>query len=518
MNRIAIVSNRLPPLDREMATAGGLAVGLSAALAESGGAWLGWDGTVAAAPDGRPQVRQSDPFTVLCLTLSEAEHAGYYVGFANRTLWPLLHGRTDLVRFDPSAFETYRAVNARFARRLADNGAPSDAIWVHDYHFFCLGEELRRLGVDLPIGFFLHVPFPSPDALSALPCHRALLGALSAYDLVGFQTENDLRNCREYAMRHLRATVSSDGAVTAPGWRIRTGVFPIGIDTQSFAALAASEQVRCLGQRMGGCFRDRLGMIGVDRLYYTNGLEPRLRAFERMLLRDPLRRQRAFLLQIAAPSREEVPEYLLLRDELEALTGRINARHATVDWTPVRYINRTFNQVRLAALYRLSRVGLVTPIRDGMNMVAKEYVAAQSPDDPGVLVLSRFAGAAERLTGALLVNPFDVDGMAAAMGQALDMSRDERHARWSEMIVELRAHDVHAWREDFLHSLFEARSHRPISRRREFGLGAPPRRASRSDGAQGSRDRIIESGWDPALASGVRERGAERTTACAREP
>ena len=336
--------------------------------------------------------------------------------------------------------------------------------------------------------------------------------------LCQFQTENDLRNFREYAMRHLSATVCSDGAVTAPGWRIRTGVFPIGIDTQGFAALAASEEVRCLGQRLGRCFRDRLGMIGVDRLDYTKGLEPRLRAFERMLLCDPLRRQRAFLLQIAAPSREEVPEYLRLRDELEALTGRINARHATVDWTPVRYINRTFSQVRLAALYGLSRVGLVTPIRDGMNLVAKEYVAAQSAEDPGVLVLSRFAGAAERLTGALLVNPFDVDGMAAAMGRALDMPRDERHARWSEMIVELRAHDVHAWREDFLRSLFEARRDRPTSRRLEFGLGAPRRPASRSDGAQGARDRIIESGWGSALASGDRERGAERRTACAGAP
>ncbi len=453
MTRIAIVSNRLPPLDRDDASAGGLAVGLSAALEDSGGTWLGWDGTVASAPDGAARIQQSAPYRVVSLALSEQEHAGYYIGFSNRTLWPLFHGRADLVRFDPSAFATYRAVNARFAKQLAAGAGNHDLIWVHDYHFLCLGQELRRLDIKLPTGFFLHVPFPPPDTLTALPCHRELIGALSAFDLVGFQTEGDVRNFHEYAVRHLGGTISADGTVFALGRRFRTGAFPIGIDTRRFAELAVSKEAGLLRDRLGGCFRGHLGIIGVDRLDYTKGLEHRLRAFERMLESTPRHPGRAFLLQIAAPSRVDIPEYNELKGELEALSGRINARHARIDWTPVRYINRTFSQTRLAALYRLSRVGLVTPLRDGMNLVAKEYVAAQSAADPGVLVLSRFAGAAERMTAALLVNPFDIDGMAKATSRALDMSLDERRERWSDLVSEIRDHDVHGWRDDFLRAL-----------------------------------------------------------------
>lgn len=459
MSRIAVVSNRLPPLDGKTASAGGLAVGLGATLADSGGTWLGWDGSVASTPESGARIRKSDPYSVISLSLTEKEYGGYYIGFANRTLWPLFHGRADLFRYDPSEFAVYRAVNARFAEQLARDVENTDAIWVHDYHFFCLGEALRRHGVDLPTGFFLHIPFPAADTLSALPCHREIIGALSAFDLVGFQTENDLSNFFEYTVRHLGARVSADGTVTARGRQFRAGVFPIGIDTQRFAELAASKGASALRERLGGCFHNQIGMIGVDRLDYTKGLDYRLRAFERMVQSAPPSHQRAFLLQIAAPSREEVPEYCELRAELEALSGRINARHAGVDWTPVRYINRTFSQASLAALYRLSRVGLITPLRDGMNLVAKEYVAAQNPDDPGVLVLSRFAGAAERMTAALLVNPYDVDGMATAMRRALEMSLEERRERWSELIAEIREHDVHKWRDEFLRVLFETRHH-----------------------------------------------------------
>lgn len=466
MTRIAVVSNRLPSLDRDEASAGGLAVGLGAALEDSGGTWLGWDGTVSSARDGAAPIQQPAPYRVVSLALSEHEYDGYYIGFANRTLWPLLHDRADLVRFDPSEFTTYRAVNARFARQLAAGAGSHDLIWVHDYHFLCLGQELRRLGVERPTGFFLHVPFPAPDTLTALPCHRELFGALSAFDLVGFQTEADVRNFRDYAVRHLGGAISADGTVCALGRRFRTGAFPIGIDTRRFAALAVSKEAASLRDRLAGCFRDQLGIIGVDRLDYTKGLEHRLRAFERMLQTRQGHTGQAFLLQIAAPSREDIPEYNDLKHELEVLSGRINARHARVDWTPVRYINRTFSQARLAALYRLSRVGLVTPLRDGMNLVAKEYVAAQSAADPGVLVLSRFAGAAERMTAALLVNPFDIDGMAKATSRALDMSLDERRERWSELVSEIRDHDVHGWRDDFLCALLAGSGRQDLKDRR----------------------------------------------------
>ncbi len=453
MSRIAIVSNRLPPLDRDEASAGGLAVGLSAALERSAGTWFGWDGTITSEPDDGVRVQRSEPFAVVSLSLSEREHAGYYIGFANRTLWPLLHGRIDLVHFNPSDFAAYRAVNTRFAKTLAAHAESHDLIWVHDYHFLLVGQELRRLGISLPMGFFLHIPFPAADTLAALPCHRELIEALSAFDLVGFQTDKDVRNFHEFVVRHLGGTVSGDGTVFALGRRFKTGAFPIGIDTRRFAELAASEEAGMLRDRLRGCFHDQVGMIGVDRLDYTKGIPYRLQAFERMLETVPRFRMQTFLLQIAAPSRETIPEYRDLKSELEALSGRINARHATIDWTPIRYINRTFSQMRLAALYRLSRVGVITPLCDGMNLVAKEYVAAQSAADPGVLVLSCFAGAAERLTGALLVNPYDVGGMAKAMQQALEMSLDERRERWSEMITELRAHDIHGWRDEFIRVL-----------------------------------------------------------------
>ncbi|SMF27919.1 trehalose 6-phosphate synthase [Tistlia consotensis] len=476
MTRIAIVSNRLPSLDRQAASAGGLAVALSAALAESGGMWLGWNGTVSSEPDDGVRLRQSTPYEIVSLALSEQEHAGYYQGFANRVLWPLLHGRMDLVRFDPQEFAIYRGVNARFAKQLAARAAGADVIWVHDYHFLLLGEELRRLGVGTAAGFFLHVPFPAPDTLLVLPRSRQIVRALTAFDLVGFQTQNDLRNFREFVVRHLGGTVSDDGSVQVPGRRFVADAFPIGIDTRRFTELAASKEAGQLRARLSGCLGGQLGMIGVDRLDYTKGLEHRLLAFERMLEARPARRQRASLLQIAAPSREGIPEYHDLKDRLESLSGRINARHATIDWTPVRYLNRAFSQTRLAALYRLSRIGLVTPLRDGMNLVAKEYVAAQRSDDPGVLVLSHFAGAAERLRGALLVNPYDIGSMAGAMRQALDMSLDERRERWSAMIAELRDNDVHRWRDDFLGALLASRA------RSNRGSAAPGPSAEPNDG------------------------------------
>lgn len=456
MNRIVIVSNRAPQPGSLEIDAGGLAVGLRAALEKTGGLWLGWSGRICDAPNQEARIQQAGPFTLATLDLSEAEHGGYYAGFANRSLWPLLHGRVDLMRFDGAEWAAYRSVNEAFARRLAPLRGPRDLVWVHDYHLMLLGQALRRLGVDAPLGFFLHVPFPAPDVMTALPCHEELVRALSAYDLVGFQTANDLRNFQELVSR-LGGSVSDDGRVLAFGASFRTGAFPIGIDAARFGALAASPEVEKLCGRLRPCFDGCLGIVGVDRLDYTKGLVHRLRAFERLLETAPGYRGRTLLIQIAAPSRETVPEYADLKGEIEALSGRINAQHADLDWTPIRLLNRAVSHARIAALFRLSRIGLVTPLADGMNLVAKEYVAAQSPDDPGVLVLSQFAGAARQLNAALIVNPHDVDGMARALRDALEMPLSERHARWAEMLAGLREHDIHAWRDRFLEGLRSAR-------------------------------------------------------------
>lgn len=453
MARIAIVSNRLPALAGKDQAAGGLAFALRAALDKSGGTWFGWDARSSGGQNGKIVVHQSSPFTLAGLPLTEREYAGYYRGFANRVLWPLLHGRTDLVRFDRSDYATYRAVNEKFARSIAPLVQDHDLIWVHDFHLAFLAQAFRQDGINLPIGFFLHVPFPAPDVLATLPCHFDLVRALCAYDLVGFQTENDLRNFHEYVRRHLDGAVCGDGTVFALGRKFKTGAFPIGIDTRNFQELAASKKAAKLRQHLESCFHNQFGIVGVDRLDYTKGLKYRFRAFERLLESLPDYRRRVFLLQVAAPSREDVPEYAELRAQLDTLVGEINARHGGPDWTPVRYINRSMSQVRLTALYRLGRVGLVTPLRDGMNLVAKEYVAAQDPDDPGVLVLSQFAGAAERLEGALLVNPYDVDEVVEALHRALQMPLEERLARWTEMMAELRAHDIHDWRRRFISAL-----------------------------------------------------------------
>ncbi|MDN2565555.1 trehalose-6-phosphate synthase [Aquibium sp. A9E412] len=486
MSRVAIVSNRLPPIDRAKASAGGLATGLGAALNELGGTWIGWDGRPDCAAGDRLRFHTAGAYKVAALPLSQAECDGYYLGFANRTIWPLFHGRTDLLRYDPQEFATYRAVNARFARAVVEAAADHDCVWVHDYHFFLLARELRRLGMTVPVGFFLHIPFPSPDVLEALPGHRALVEALAAYDLVGFQTENDRRNFAAYVGQRLGWRVDADGTVHTPDGRFSVGVFPIGIDTARFAELAAEAGDSRADGALRAAFAERLGMIGVDRLDYTKGLPQRLDAYERLLETAPELRRRIFLLQIAAPSREDIPEYAELKRALDIKSGRLNARFGELDWTPVRYINRAFGQQRLAALYRLSRVGLVTPLRDGMNLVAKEYVAAQDPADPGVLVLSTFAGAAERLSGALLVNPYDVDGLARAMRRALAMPHAERRARWAEMIAELRAHDVHRWRRDFLAALVSAGMARAVPARRQVPVLAFSRQG-RGDGRAEAR-------------------------------
>jgi len=459
MGRLVVVSNRVPSLSE--AAAGGLAVGLKAALEESGGLWFGWSGRLS--DDSRPGISEVDSFRLATIDIPQEDFEAYYNGCANRTLWPLLHGRLDLAHFETGDYPAYRRVNALFADSLLPLLEPDDTVWIHDYHLIPLGRELRRRGLRAPLGFFLHTPFPGPDIISALPWQHDLADDLAAYTLVGFQTHRDCRNFRDFIERDIGGSVSADGQARADGHRFQIGAFPISIDVDRFSSLAASPETRRLLGRLQACVDPWHGVIGVDRLDYSKGLPERFTAFGAFLEAFPQYQGKASLTQIAVPSRESVPEYMRLKQELEAMVGRINGRYAELDWLPIRYLNTSFSQGRLAALYRCNRVGLVTPLRDGMNLVAKEYVAAQNPQDPGVLILSRFAGAAEELDSALTVNPYDVDGVSRALDAAFAMSLSERRARWQAMMGVLRRNDIADWRRNFLASL--AGAHGPVGSR-----------------------------------------------------
>src|SRR5690606_4974109 len=453
--RLVIVSNRvaLPGESR----AGGLAVALQAALEDQGGLWFGWSGKIDPQRSGRLQKQRAGDIDYATIDLSRRDHADYYNGFANRSLWPLLHFRMDLVDYSRETYAAYRRVNALFAQKLAPMLRDDDVIWVHDYHLIPLASILRELDVRAKLGFFLHVPMPSSDLLAALPQDERLFEGPSSYDLVGFQTERDLERFQDYVRLYGRGRVVSPGVLeTAGGRRLRAGAFPISIDTAHIveqARQAASKpSVRNLRESLSG----RALAIGVDRLDYSKGMPERFRAFERFLKRHPQQHGKLTFLQIAPVSRGDVAEYRNLRRELEQLAGHINGEHARPDWTPMRYVNSNYAHPTLTGFYRMARVGLVTPLRDGMNLVAKEYVASQDPDDPGVLVLSTFAGAARELDSALLVNPYDLDGVADAIARAARMRLDERRERWQAMMERLRSHDITRWRKDYLAALAAA--------------------------------------------------------------
>lgn len=451
MSRLIVVSNRVPSVTSGKVT-GGLVVALKAALEENGGLWFGWSGELPAVPKSEPTLASVGAFSLATIDLSPEDFEGYYTQHANRALWPLLHGRVDLSLFDPEHYRAYRRVNLQFASALGSLIRDGDMIWIHDYHLIPLAAELRRRGVSAPIGFFLHTPFPSPDTIACLPPYREMLTELASYDLVGFQTSNCLQNYRDAMDRHLRASIVQN-AITVNGHSSLAGCYPIGIDTAGFSELARSETVRQISGRLKKCMGDEGWVVGVERLDYTKGLVERFEAFEALLENENKLRGKLSLVQIAAPSRESVSEYREMQSRLEAISGRINGRHGDFDWTPIRYLNRSFSQPQLAALYRLSKIGLVTPLRDGMNLVAKEYVAAQDPEDPGVLVLSRFAGAAEELTSALIVNPYDRSGVAAALKRALEIPLEERRARWRKMMQHLLRTDVYRWSRNFVRDL-----------------------------------------------------------------
>jgi len=454
MSRLIVISNRVSmPTGAGAASTGGLAMALSAALQEYRGVWFGWSGKTTAEFTGQLSMSRVSGVTIATVDLAEQDAHEYYNGFANETLWPLCHYRLDLTAFERSFGQGYDRVNRLLAETVRPLIEPDDLIWVHDYHLIPLGRELRRLGVTNRIGFFLHIPWPARQLVAALPRHRQLVESLFDYDLIGFQTEEWLQPFHNYLEQELAGEVLPGGRVRAFGRTIAAGAFPIGIDAEAFGKVTRGATASQARRQTLASVTDRSLMVGVDRLDYSKGLEERFLAYEQFLTDNPQWRERVQLLQIAPPSREEVDAYQNIRASLEALTGRINGTFSTVDWTPVRYVNRAYGRDKLAGIYSAARIALVTPLRDGMNLVAKEYVAAQRPEDPGVLILSRFAGAALQMREALIVNPYSREDVSEAIKRGLAMPLDERRRRWEGLMQGVQNDDVGAWRDRFVEAL-----------------------------------------------------------------
>ncbi|WP_370205255.1 alpha,alpha-trehalose-phosphate synthase (UDP-forming) [Pararhodobacter marinus] len=439
--RLIVVSNRIPSAT---GGAGGVIVALHDALSATGGLWIGAEADPVETPGESLRVLSSQPYSRLGYQLSHQEIEHFYLGYSNSVLWPLCHRRPDLVDLKPAYEESYRAVNRRVARMIAAIARPEDTIWVHDYHFFPLAAELRALRLQNRIGFFLHIPFPSLGDLSVLSQPADFAEWLGHYNLVGLQTLSDVARALEMFRADPRAEFLMDGTVKFRDRITSVRSFPIGIDVEQFQKDAAAQDEQPLGKEAPESY-----FIGVDRLDYSKGLPNRFRAFGRYLENRPPD-QRPCLVQIAPPSRERVQAYHDITRELEEIAGHLNGTFAELDWTPLRYIHRSVPRHRLARLFRGARGCLVTSYADGMNLVAKEYVAAQDPDDPGVLILSRLAGAAEELSAALLINPYDIDDIAGAIRQAVSMPLAERQRRHAACLKAVMANDATGWARSFV--------------------------------------------------------------------
>jgi trehalose 6-phosphate synthase len=463
MSRLVAVSNRIA-VPKRGAVPGGLAVGLMNAIQARRGLWFGWDGETAENAADEPSVSRKDGVTFASIDFDQAEYRDFYLGFCNGALWPLFHYFVDGFRYSDVQYEAYQRMNQRYARLLQPLLEPDDLIWVHDYHLFPLAQRLREAGVKQPIGLFLHIPFPNIEVLRVLPVYGDLLQAMLAYDVLGFQTETD-RDAFLGAVAYVwgAQALSGDHSVTVGGRRVATGVFPIGVDVDAIQREATESLVTEPVKRMITGLLGRKLMIGVDRLDYSKGLVERFKAYERFLETHPENQNRVSFLQIAPLSRSDVRAYAEIRRDLEQTTGRTNGRFADTDWTPIRYLNRNFPHDVLMGFMRSALVGIVTPVRDGMNLVAKEFVAAQDPADPGVLILSTLAGAARELGSALLVNPYDSRGMAHAIQQAFNMQLAERRERHQAMLEVLRRNSIDHWHSSFvgmLEALLAPRLHR----------------------------------------------------------
>ena len=453
---LVVVANRLP-LDDNLApdgacewrrSPGGLASALHAILQQTPATWVGWGGGIGPAP-ALPDIGS---LRLRPMALTEEELRGYYEGFANSTLWPLYHDAVQQPVFDRGWWETYRSVNRRFAEATAEVAEPGAAVWVQDYHLQLVPQLLRELRPDLLIGFFLHVPFPPPELFMQLPRRVELLRGMLGADLVGFQRPQAAHNVAQLAAKLLGAQ-GADAAIMLDGRVIRTDAFPVSIDVAEIEALAARPYVRNQARQL----RRNLGahkkvLLSVDRLDYTKGIEHRLTAYSELLRDGRVKLRDTVVVQVAVPSRERVDSYRALRDRIEREVGRINGEYGRVGEPAIHYLNQSFDRADLAALYQTADVMVVTPLRDGMNLVAKEYVAARA-DDAGALVLSEFAGAAAELEDAFQVNPHDVDGLKETLLRAMDADPADLAARMSAMRAHITDHDIHAWARAYLTAL-----------------------------------------------------------------
>jgi trehalose 6-phosphate synthase len=454
MSGLVVVSNRVAPITEGEPTAGGLAAGVLDALKQKGGIWFGWSGEITDDTVAAPHVERTvGQITLYTVDLSRRDYDEFYRGFANGTLWPTLHYQINHAHFDWAEFDGYRRVNALFAQALARLVRPDDLVWAHDYHLLGLAEALRDAGLRNRIGLFLHTPFPAPAVFMTNPAHAELVRAMCSFDVLGFQTEDDRTAFGDYVLRQAGGTALGDGRFTAFERTVKTGVYPIGVHVDEVRSEAEASAHQRYASRLRDSLLGRPLILSVDRLDYSKGLRPRFIAFEKMLERYPQHQGNVVFMQIAPPSRGDIETYREIRHALEAEAGRINGRFAEVDWMPLRYLNRGFARSALMPLYAEAKLGLVTPLRDGMNLVAKEYVAAQDPDDPGVLVLSQFAGAARELDAALIVNPYDEAGVATALDRGLAMERGERRERHAAMLQVMRRNSLDAWRDRFVADL-----------------------------------------------------------------
>lgn len=462
-SRLLTVSNRLPvtfardrdgtPVLRQ--SAGGLATGLRGPHEESGGLWIGWPGRLGEldGPAREHALQQLAAIRAVPVEITERDEKMFYGSISNSVLWPLFHDRLDHLPLRIEGWEEYARVNERFAAVTAAQYRPGDVIWVHDYHLFHVPGLLRARLPEAPIGFFLHIPFPTPEIFLTLPARRKLVEGLLGADVIGFHTRRYLGHFAAVLRRIFGLELGRDDTVRWQGRQVRLLVAPMGIDSADFAARAATPEVntarlelRAMGQQL---------LLGIDRLDYTKGIPRRMMALEQLLVRHPEWVGKVTLIQVAVPSRGDVGSYQRSRAEIEALVGRLNGRYGTPTWTPIHYMHRSVSDTTLLSLYRGADVMLVTPVRDGMNLVAKEFVASRV-DEEGVLVLSEFAGAAAELTDALIVNPYDVDGTAEAIHEALTMQGRDRRDRMRALRAHVMQHTVHDWTASFLSVLRSA--------------------------------------------------------------
>jgi len=454
MARLVVVSNRVAKIEkRGSPSAGGLAMALQSALREQDGLWFGWSGERVEQAKIEPRQDNIAGVNIAQLDLEPQDVDEYYNGFANRTLWPLCHYRMDLAEYERAFNSGYLRVNERFAKSLAPLLREDDAIWVHDYHLIPLGAALRELGFANRIGFFLHIPWPARELFTTLPRHHQLVESMFAYDVVGFQSACWLRAFNDYVTGELNLPVGHDGMIEAPRRDVLARAYPIGLNVPEMRELVGSEPARKACTAMSSADPATSLLLGVDRVDYSKGLPQKLDAFGQFLEDNPDRSGRVSLLQIGQPSRTEVDAYRELNETLQARAGAINAEFGTLNWSPLRYRNQSLGRDSLAGAYQAADVMLVTPLRDGMNLVAKEFIAAQDPSDPGVLILSRFTGAAEQMREALLVNPYSREDVADAIRQALDMPLSERIVRWKALYNGICREDLDHWKEAFLHDL-----------------------------------------------------------------